>query len=80
MTNEQLDWEAEFDANVTHDQSRAHAEWLEITTARMWTVEARSKGGDTWTVWTEWVDRATAEAEKQHAAELGYFARIVEAS
>jgi hypothetical protein len=50
----------------------------------VWTVQARGGGGrsdaDEWTVWSEWVDRTTAEAEKQHAIDEGYVARIVRAS
>ena len=46
----------------------------------IWTVEAREPRSAVWTAWTEWVDRATAEAEKQHAIDEGYRARIVRAS
>jgi hypothetical protein len=48
-------------------------------TGNVWTVEARLPGSRTWTKWTEWVDRPTAEAEKIHVIEEGYEARIVRA-
>jgi hypothetical protein len=47
---------------------------------RIWTVEARKPHSSQWTVWSDWVDRATAEAEKEHAEEDGYVVRIVRAS
>lgn len=42
-----------------------------------WTVEAREKRSGAWSEWCSWVDRATAEAEKANAIDLGYRARIV---
>ena len=51
---------------------------------RIWTVEARDTESrdplaHDWSEWTAWVDRATAEVEKQHAEDDGYEARIVRA-
>jgi hypothetical protein len=51
----------------------------------VWTVEVhpqRDEGGvfGEWSEWTTWVDRATAEAERQHAIDEGYMARIVRSS
>lgn len=46
---------------------------------RIWTVEARDPATRKWTTWNSWVDRATAEVEKEHAEEDGYEARIVRA-
>jgi len=46
---------------------------------RKWTVQARTPGGE-WTVWTAWVDRATAEDERIVAEDDGYQTRIVAAS
>lgn len=47
----------------------------------IWTVQVidpdRADAG--WSAWSEWVDRATAEAERAHAVEEGYVARIVAA-
>jgi hypothetical protein len=48
----------------------------------LWTVEARDPNADDpavrdWTIWTEWVDRATAEVEMGRARDDGYQARIV---
>lgn len=69
MTGTELNWQEIADAVLTHDQARY-----------LWTVEVRRKGGQEWSPWIEWVDRATAEAEKVAAAAEGYFARIVASS
>jgi len=45
----------------------------------VWTVEVRDLGGE-WTVWSEWVDRVTAEAERVVAEDDGYQTRVVAAS
>jgi hypothetical protein len=51
-----------------------------VTGERIWTVEARDPATKKWTTWSSWVDRATAEDEKEHAKDEGYAARIVRAS
>jgi hypothetical protein len=43
----------------------------------IWTVEARDWVTQQWAIWSSWVDRATAEAEKDHLEDEGYEARIV---
>lgn len=42
-----------------------------------WTVEVWTEFG--WSEWTSWVDRATADVERQNAVDEGYRARVVRA-
>lgn len=55
---------------------------VDMMSRELWTVEARDPNADDpavrdWTIWTEWVDRATAEVEMGRARDDGYQARIV---